>query len=371
MLRDCDTVARVGGDEFAILIVEPLKLDNAVQFAAHVLDSLKRPFAHDGRLLVTKASIGVAAFPDHDRTAPDLMKDADIALYRAKAEGRNRVVPYSPAMRAAMESRIRISGEVREALRSAQIVPFYQPKVCLSSGRVVGFEALARWQHPERGVLTPGYFGSAFDDPEIAELIGEAMIRQVAADIRAWLAAGHDCGRVAVNLSSSEFTQPGLARSVLNTLRDAGVPTANFEVEVTESVFLGATAHLVASTLTQFRNAGVQIALDDFGTGFASLTHLKQFPVDHIKIDQSFVRGLVESADDQAIVSAVIGLGQNLGMRVTAEGIETQDQATRLGQMGCHFGQGYLFAKPMVATRVPWFLQKARRPATVTRLVRR
>ena len=355
--RDCDTVARVGGDEFAMLVVEPLTLEHAARLAEHISDDLKRPFAYKGRLVGSRASIGIAAFPDHDRTFADLMKDADIALYRAKAQGRGRVVAYAATMRAEMERRFTVAGEIRAALSNDQIVPFYQPKVCLSSGRIVGFEALARWQHPVKGVLTPGYFGVAFEDPEIAEMVGEAMARQLATDVAAWLSAGYDCGRVALNLSSAEFRQPGLADAVLVTLAQAGVPTRNFEVEVTETVFLGASSDLVATTLNRFREAGVSIALDDFGTGFASLTHLKQFPVDHIKIDQSFVRGLERDQADRAIVSAVVALGRNLGMRLTAEGVETDQQAARLRELGCDAAQGYLFAKPMAGSRVPWLLR--------------
>src|SRR5918998_363165 len=181
------------------------------------------------------------------------------------------------------------------------------------------------------------------------------MARQLATDAAAWLSAGHDCGRVALNLSSAEFRQPGLADAVLVTLAQAGVPTRNFEVEVTETVFLGASSDLVATTLNRFREAGVQIALDDFGTGYASLTHLKEFPVDHIKIDQSFIRDLETDPNSAAIVAAVISLGKSLGQQVTAEGVETEGQAQRLREMGCHNGQGYLFAKPapfLLATRL-------------------
>lgn len=354
--RDCDTVARIGGDEFAFLVAEPLTHEHAVRFAEHLVEVLRKPFSYKGRVIASRASIGLASFPNHDAAHADLMKDADIALYQAKAQGRSRVVAFAPEMRAKTEHRVRVSNEVRTALEAHQIVPFYQPKVSLGTGEIIGFEALARWQHPEKGVLTPGYFGVAFEDPEIAELIGEAMVQRVASDLGEWLAAGHSCGRVALNLSSAEFAHPGLARNLLDRLKEAEVPASNLEVEVTETVFLGARAELVSATLKQFREAGVTIALDDFGTGFASLTHLKQFPVDHIKIDQSFVRGLGTSAHDEAIVTAVIGLGRSLQMQVTAEGVETHEQAARLKQMGCDFGQGFLYAKPMAGSRVPWLL---------------
>jgi EAL domain-containing protein (putative c-di-GMP-specific phosphodiesterase class I) len=182
------------------------------------------------------------------------------------------------------------------------------------------------------------------------------MVRQVASDLRTWTADGLACGRVAVNLSPADFAEPHLADTILGMLNDAGVGTENFEIEVTENVFLGASSALVLQTLQRLKDAGVTIALDDFGTGFASLTHLKQFPVDHLKIDQSFVRGVAENSDDQAIVSAVIGLAKSLHLTVTAEGVETHEQAARLLKKGCDFGQGYLFAKPLVGSRVPWFL---------------
>jgi EAL domain-containing protein (putative c-di-GMP-specific phosphodiesterase class I) len=242
---------------------------------------------------------------------------------------------------------------VREAISSDQIVPFYQPKVCLTSGRVIGLEALARWQHQSKGVLTPGYFGAVFDDPELAQAISESIVSQVASDMRGWLDEGIDLGRVAVNLSSAQFAQSGLADEILGILERSNVPPEHFEVEVTETVFLGKSADHVAAVLGQFRQRGVQISLDDFGTGYASLTHLKQFPVDHLKVDQSFVKNLEHDTGDEAIVTAVIGLGRSLNLQVTAEGVETLGQAKRLRELGCHNAQGYLYARPMAASQVP------------------
>ena len=236
-------------------------------------------------------------------------------------------------------------------------MPFYQPKVCFTTGKVVGFEALARWQHPEKGLLTPGYFGSAFEDPELATAIGDSMIRQVAADLREWQTRGLTPGRVAVNFASAEFRKPDLAGDILAVLNEHGVPPGQFEVEVTETVFLGHGTENVPATLQQLHDAGVLITLDDFGTGFASLTHLKQFPVGHIKVDQSFVREMEQNHDDAAIVAAVVGLGRSLGAQVTAEGVETVGQAQRLQAMGCDYAQGYHYAKPMAGSRVPWFLE--------------
>ncbi|WP_336487531.1 sensor domain-containing phosphodiesterase [Methylobacterium nigriterrae] len=357
LIRPCDTVARLGGDEFAVIVVAPFGLAEAAAFAQRVIERLRQPFRYQGRPLASKASIGIAAYPDHHRLPDELMKDADIALYRAKSAGRNRMTVYTPEMRALTERRVAIAGELQEALARRQIIPFYQPKVCLATGRIVGFEALARWQHPSEGVLAPGYFGSAFEDPELAQAIGRCIIRHVAADMRAWLDCGLDFGRVAVNLSSAEFHQPDLAEAMLDVLAAAGVPPCRLEVEVTETVFLGRGSDCVAGILGRFHESGAIVALDDFGTGYASLTHLKQFPVDHIKIDQSFVRGLEQDGDDAAIVAAVIGLGRALKTQVTAEGVERQGQAQRLRAMGCDFAQGYLYAKPMIGSRIPWLVR--------------
>lgn len=356
MMRDCDIVARLGGDEFAVVVVEPFTLASATRLAQSIITALGQPIVYRERTLVTKASIGVASFPDHDRHPNELMKNADIALYRAKAQGRNRAIAYSPAMRAMTEHRVTVSRDVREALLKGEIIPFYQPKVSLVTGEIVGFEALARWQHESQGLLTPAAFGPALEEHELANLLGDRIVRQVVADIRDWLDRGLAFGRVAVNLSPAQFNQPLLADTVLNVLREAKIPTSSFEVEVTETVFFGRGTDYASRILSRFNEAGVKIALDDFGTGFASLTHLKQFPVDHLKIDRSFIRDLERQLDDAAIVEAVVGLGKSLGMSITAEGVETAGQAEHLRLLGCDHAQGYHYAKPMIGSRVPWFL---------------
>jgi diguanylate cyclase (GGDEF)-like protein len=357
MVRESDIVARLGGDEFAIVLGDPLRLEHAVRFADAVLQVIKQPFDYHRAKLSTSASIGLAAYPDHDDVMQELTIDADIALYQAKRAGRDRVVTFSSALRKDAEHRFHLLGEFREALDANRIVPFYQPKVCLRTGKIIGFEALARWLHPARGVLTPGSFQAAFDHPELSGRIGASLLGQVARDIRSWLDSGLNPGRVAVNFSSAEFGHADLAERVLAALEHARAPTSSFEVEVTETVFLGRNSEQTAATLNRLHGAGVQIALDDFGTGFASLAHLKQFPVDHIKIDQSFIRNLEQDSDDAAIVRAVIGLGQSLGLQVTAEGVETTNQADCLRAKGCDYAQGYLYAKPMPAAGATLLLQ--------------
>ncbi|KQP38247.1 hypothetical protein ASF49_04310 [Methylobacterium sp. Leaf104] len=352
-----DAVARLGGDEFALLLTEPPELAQTVRLASRLLERLHEPLTYRGQTLACKASIGITAFPDHHRDGLELLKDADIALYRAKASGRNRAVLFDPSMRAESERRVGLIAEIRAGIEAGAFLPFYQPKVCLRTGAVVGFEALARWQHPTRGLVTPGYFGPVFEDPELATALGDCLLRQIAADMRAWLGDALAFGRVAVNFASAEFRRADLAGHVLDVLDQFEVPAAAFELEITETVFLGQGSQCVPQTLQRLRDAGVLVTLDDFGTGFASLTHLKQFPVGHIKVDQSFVRNMEKDRDDAAIVAAVIGLGHSLGLQVTAEGIETLGQAEQLVRMGCDYAQGYLYAKPMIGTRIPWFVR--------------
>lgn len=357
-LRPQDTVARLGGDEFALLLTDPSTLEHAKGFAADLLNRLDAPFTHRGRALTCGASIGIAAFPNHHRDGRELLKDADIALYRAKATGRHRAVLFNPDMRAETERRLGIIEEVRAGINAGEFVPFYQPKVCLRTDRLVGFEALARWQHPTKGLVTPGYFGLAFEDPELATALGDCLLQQIAVDMRDWHRTGLDFGRVAVNFASAEFQKPDLAGHVLALLDRTQVPASLFEFEITETVFLGQGSHCVPQTLQRLSDAGVLVTLDDFGTGYASLTHLKQFPVGHIKVDQTFVRNMEKDRDDAAIVAAVIGLGHSLGLQVTAEGIETEGQAEQLIRMGCDYAQGYLYARPIIGSSVPGLIRQ-------------
>ncbi|MBB4040738.1 diguanylate cyclase (GGDEF)-like protein/PAS domain S-box-containing protein [Microvirga flocculans] len=358
LVRDCDTVARIGGDEFAVLVIDPMKLEDAAHLGSLIAESLRQPLTHRRRTLISRVSIGIAAFPNHDRKPAELVKDADIAMYQAKAEGRNRVVTYSPEMRKPIEHRVSLSRGIREAIAKGEIVPFYQPKVSLATGEVIGLEALARWIHPSKGILTPGFFGAVFEDHEVAASIGKLLTSKVAADVRQWIDQGLSIGRIALNLSPAEFSQEGIVDNMLSAFDRFTVPSALFEVEVTETVLLGKNSDNVSSALAALRNHGVQIALDDFGTGYASLTHLKQFPVDHIKIDQSFVSDLEHDPDDEAIIATVIRLGKSLNLQVTAEGVETHGQARRLRELGCDHAQGYLYARPMAASQVSELLSR-------------
>ncbi|MFG1358675.1 putative bifunctional diguanylate cyclase/phosphodiesterase [Xanthobacter pseudotagetidis] len=351
------TLARFGGDEFVVLLRAREALAAGQRLAQAIISDLRRPVQHEGRQLSTRASIGIAACPEHDCAPAELMKDADLALYTAKQQGRNRCVVYAPAMRHAVSERVALSRDIGAALAHDQIVPYYQPKICLGTGRLIGFEALVRWQRDAQTVLAPAAFSLAMEDAELAFMIGERMARRVAADVRGWLEAGHGIGRVALNVSPAQFTHRELGTALLRHFHAAGVEAHHFDVEITETVFLGRNSDFVAPILDELYRAGVRIALDDFGTGYAGFTHLKQLPIDTIKIDQSFVKDIEQDAFDTAIVCAVIELGRNLGMRVVAEGVETVGQARFLKARGCEFAQGYLFARPMPATGVSAFLR--------------
>ncbi|MGU3538654.1 putative bifunctional diguanylate cyclase/phosphodiesterase [Methylobacterium sp. A54F] len=358
-----DLVARLGGDEFVVVTGDDE--DGLAARAAAVLAVLEPSIGIGGRSVTPRASLGLAGYPTHAQSAADLLTNADLALYAAKGAGRNQARPFEPALRASIEERVTIAREMRTALAEGQVVPYYQPKVCLASGAVIGFEALARWRHPTRGVLAPSAFASVFDDPEIGAAVGTCLAAQVARDVAGWLDRGLEPGRVFINLSTAQFADPGGGAGILATLGSTGVAHDRFGVEVTETVLLGDQAERVAAMLQQLHGAGIRVALDDFGTGYASLTHLKQFPVDEIKIDRSFVSDLTRDMNDAAIVTAVLQLGRSLGLTVVAEGVETAEQAAFLKAGGCAQAQGYLYARPTAPDAVPALLEACARAVPV------
>lgn len=345
-------IGRLGGDEFAIIIPGIGTVEALQDCATGLLHALREPFMYDGRMLDCAASIGASVFPLHGECAEDLLKSADLALYAAKATGRGRVKTFQPEMRADMQRRASAISMAREAIDSELIVPFYQPKVDLTNGRVIGYEALLRWEHPRRGIQLPETIAAAFEDPDLAIAITDRMLERVTADMRQWIDAGWNPGPIALNASAADFKYDDLAERVLNRLEQCNLPTSLLEIEVTETVFLGRGAAYAERALKLFSREGIRIALDDFGTGYASLSHLKQYPVDILKIDRSFVTSLEDSQDDAVIVDAVVELGRSLGLTVVAEGVETREQADYLRRRGCGVGQGYLFGHPQRAKQI-------------------
>lgn len=351
--RAGDTVARLGGDEFAVILRGLHGEADMLPPIAKLQDLLRRPIEHAGRSFTASASIGAALHGDPDADPAHMIKNADIALYRAKETGRNRSIVFEPSMRSEVEQRIELLRDVRAALTENEFTLYYQPVVDIRENKVAGFEALMRWIHPEQGVLTPARFMPAFEDQDLSLKLGDVAFEAALRQMRQWLDSGVEFGRVAVNISSAQFRSGRLAEEIQERLARWNVPCDRLTIEVTENVYMGWGSDLVSSTVRQLHDAGVMIALDDFGTGYASLANLRQFPIDRLKIDKSFV----QNVEDEAIVKAVITLGASMGMKVVAEGVEDAAQLKALEHYGCDQVQGYHFGRPMPASEVAGFLR--------------
>jgi diguanylate cyclase (GGDEF)-like protein/PAS domain S-box-containing protein len=355
--RTSDFVARLGGDEFAI-IVENLKDEADLLRAGNsLLDRLRSPIFYDGRAIPSGASIGGAVFPKDASTANDLLKNADVSLYAIKADGGEGVKMFQQHMRQAAQLVASQLNLARSAISEKLILPYYQPKVHLDSDSVYGFEALLRWSSLGHGVQSPDSIAEAFRDYQLASAIGEQIQLGVARDVAGWCRAGIDFGTVSINASPSEFLRDDYAELLLGRLEQAGVQPSHIEVEVTEHAFLDRAAEYVSRAIVKLSAAGVRISLDDFGTGYSSLSHIKDFPVDILKIDRSFVGEIERGGESAAIVTAVIGLANNLALDVVAEGVETAAQRDFLKQKGCQLAQGYLFGRAVPAEQVPDLLK--------------
>ncbi|WBH18074.1 putative bifunctional diguanylate cyclase/phosphodiesterase [Sphingomonas radiodurans] len=348
-------VGRLGGDEFAVLL-EGVARDEVAMLVERALETLRQPFEHEGYACDTQATAGASVYPNDGTTAADLLKSADIALYVGKNGRRGELSMFEPVMRAGIQRRASMLNMARIAIRDELVVPFYQPKLSLETRRVVGFEALLRWRHAKLGIQGPDTIAPAFDDFGLALGLSDRMLECVARDLRRWLDDGIDPGRIAVNMSPAEFRHDQLVERVLEPFARWGVPYERIELEITETVLLDRDTDRVGAMLARFRDKGVTIALDDFGTGFASLTHLKTFPVDVLKIDKSFVTNLCDGTEDAAIVDSMIDLARRLKIDVVAEGIEGEEQARYLTAQGCGYAQGYLFGRPAPADTVPGLL---------------
>lgn len=345
-----DIVARIGGDEFGVFLADIPNAEQAASVAQSLAEVLAEDFYQADHILAARVCVGIAWSAREEAEGEALFRQAQNALHAAKQSARRggaQVRLFDDDMVEGVTRRAGLAAEMVPALRRGEIIPFYQPKIDLDSGLICGFEALARWRHPLRGVLTPGVFGSAFDIPELAREIGRTMAWQVLDDLRGWIDGGLAVGPVALNLAAVDFSEGGLAWALPDMLAERGVPARFCAVEVTERVFLGEGGGAVAAALAHLDHAGIRIALDDFGTGYASLVHLKQCPVSEIKIDRSFIQDLETDAEDAAIVAALLGLARALSLDVTAEGVETEAQAAFLSDHHCELAQGFLFAKPM------------------------
>jgi diguanylate cyclase (GGDEF)-like protein/PAS domain S-box-containing protein len=347
-VRASDTVARQGGDEFVILLSEVTHAQDAAVSAEKILQvvrTLRRIDEHDLHLT---ASIGIATYPDDGADAETLLRNADLAMYHAKDNGRNNHQFFTTDMNRRTVERQSLEVDLRLALENQEFELFYQPKVSLATGAITALEALIRWHHPERGLVSPAQFIPVAEACGVIVPIGRWVMREACRQTRAWRDAGLPPVRIAINVSPRELREKDFVATVRATLAEAGLEPDNLELELTET-FLMQDSTLTGTVLQALKGLGVTLALDDFGTGYSSLSHLRRFPIDTLKIDQSFVRDLATDADDANIVSAMISMGESLHMRVVAEGVETRDQLAFLQELGCPEAQGYYFSRPVAA----------------------
>jgi diguanylate cyclase (GGDEF)-like protein/PAS domain S-box-containing protein len=349
VLREGDTASRLGGDEFAVLLEELTDPEIAYEVGARVLEAVCTPIDLDGTLVAVNASVGIVV-SNGEEDAAALLRNADLAMYQAKGEGKGRFEIYEAGMHAAVVDRMALKADLRRALLADEFEPHYQPIVDLDSGAIVGVEALARWNHPRRGLIAPAEFIPIAEETGMIVALGSIVLHRACADTARWQAELGDAApaSVSVNLSPRQIRDRGIVTDVRSALESSGLAPACLTMEITESVLLEETS-AVAETLAAIKAIGINIALDDFGTGYSSLSYLDKFPVDIVKIDKSFIDSLAGGARPSPLVSAIVNLGSLLGVGVTAEGIEDAHQLASLRGMGCERGQGYYFYKPMSA----------------------
>jgi diguanylate cyclase (GGDEF)-like protein len=347
VVRDTDTIARMGGDEFVIVQTPITEPTDATSLAQSIIASMGEPFDIDGHQAVIGASVGIAVGPG-DGLRPDrLLRNADLALYRAKGDGRGTFRFFEPAMDLQMQTRRIMERDLRKALPAGEFELYYQPVVNLKSSEISGFEALIRWNHPDKGIVSPAAFIPLAEEIGFIVPIGEWVVRQACATAAQWPGDLH----VAVNISAAQFRSPGLMQVIVGALATSGLHPTRLEIEITETVLLH-NKEATLAVLHQLRALGIRIAMDDFGTGYSSLTYLQCFPFDKIKIDRSFVKDITESTGSLNIVRAVAALAHGMGMTATAEGVETREQLDRITSEGCTEMQGFLFSKPLPAPEI-------------------
>jgi diguanylate cyclase (GGDEF)-like protein len=347
VLRDEDLMARLGGDEFGILLPDLPGPEIAIRVAQRLLEELEKPLSVEGLLLDVSASVGIALYPDHSDDVETLLRRADVAMYAAKEAGSGVYELYDPSFDQYSPDRLTLIGQVRPAIERQEFVLYYQPKVFLGDGRVAGMEALVRWQHPERGLVTPDDFIPLVEQTVLLRPLTMFVLNEALRQWREWKIVGIEA-QIAVNLSARNLLDIQLPDQVAEALARHGVPPSALSLELTESFLMSDPARSI-DVMDRLAAVGVDMSIDDFGTGYSSLSYLRRLPIDEIKIDRSFVTNMQQSAGDAMIVRATVDLGKNLGLRVVAEGVETAPVWDQLRALGCDVAQGYFLSRPMPA----------------------
>jgi diguanylate cyclase (GGDEF)-like protein/PAS domain S-box-containing protein len=350
-VRDMDTVARLGGDEFVVVLEGIHDMDDVVFVANKLLATLSRPIEISGHNISTTVSIGVSIFPDDGGDTDELLKNADIAMYKAKEAGKNNCQFYTKGMNATAVNYLLLENDLRRAIEQQQLVLYYQPQVDLRTGDMMGVEALVRWQHPDRGLVSPAHFIPLAEETGLIVPIGEWVLREACRQQKIWLEANKYVGKIAVNLSPRQFRQKNFPGKVEAILKEIGLEAKYLELEITESCAMEHAGETITQ-LNQLKQMGMFLAIDDFGTGYSSLAYLQRFPIQKLKIDRSFINDIHDDDNDAAIAKSIIGLAHNMQMRVVAEGVENEQQAEWLRDMGCDQAQGFFYAKPMTAKQL-------------------
>ena len=355
-VRETDTVARLSGDEFIVLLDGCKDASDIFIAIKKLVAAFQEPFLLGNESFKITMSIGVSVYPNDGETASKLLKNADIAMYKAKSKGRNRYVFFDQEMNQETNEHLEVEKSLHKALANDEFVIFYQPQINLQSEKIVGFEALIRWNHPTRGLTAPGYFIHIAEESELIVEIGNWVIKEVMCQIKKWYDMGLNPGKIAINIAGKQLESTSLVAFMIQSLRESGCKPEWIEMEIVERFIMKDTTKSIA-LLKRFRELGVDISIDDFGTGHSSLAYLKQLPITKLKIDQSFVQNLEESREDRAIARTIIELGRGLGLKVLAEGVETAGQKEFIYSSGCELMQGYLFSKPLSAKEIELLLQ--------------
>jgi diguanylate cyclase (GGDEF)-like protein len=361
-VREVDTVARMGGDEFVVVLVNLRKPEDACMVADKIVKALAKPVVvADGRELFITTSIGISLYPQHGEEGEILVRRADAAMYQAKAHGRNHYQLFEQGMDADSERRMALETGLRSVIQRNELEIFYQPKIDADSGRITAVEALIRWQHPELGLLAPAEFIAIAEETGLIHPIGEWILDNACRQNRAWQEQGLPKVRVAVNLSGFQLQQANLMEMITRVLEESGLAAEYLELEITETVIMQ-NPELATGILSHLHDLGIHISIDDFGTGYASLAHLKRFSINTLKIDKMFVRDIEVNSTDAAITTALISMGNSLNLRVIAEGVETAGQFNMLKDRQCDEMQGYLFSRPLPAAEIAEFLRGGNAP---------